>query len=753
MEFSLINLLLVLLVAWVTGAFAKRIGYPSVLGELLAGIIFGPALLGIVHGSPGLDVLAEIGVFLMMLYIGMEVDYHSLLRSSKGGLLAAMGGFIVPYGLGYYLTIYFGYSHEAALFLGLAMGVTSLATKSRIIVDLDLIGTRISNVLFAGALLCDTAALIVFALIMGTIGDDGLVLGKVSLVAFKALLFFGITIVIGLKAFPYIGSLLNKFGFTERTTSFTLVILIGLLFAELAELSGLHSILGAFFAGLFLKEGVLKRKLSHDVSQLVRDSSFGFLAPIFFVNAGFHVNLGIFQTNLSFLLLVFVIATLGKIIGTVLFYLPSRNGWREGLAIGAGMNGRGAVEIIIAEIALEKGIISQDIFSALVIMAFGTTVTVPILLKSTTEWLRKRDELVREEESRSGAIIFGATPFSCLLGKEIEKFEPVTLIDNSEAHCNYARKCGLNVIQKNVLNTETLEILRAASKRFFFALSANAAVNFVAAKDAKNYFSIPEIYTTTLSKDDKESDDLFIPKKLFPPYVNIHQWSAFIHNKQVQTLDLKVHEQKSLYNFLQKEGIKDPYMVLLLIRKQKIYHVGLLETDFMLLPEDILKVLQPTKEEFQLMHNFKELLSNVPILDFDKPIDSKDYFQVASSIIAEIVKMDSDELLNHFIQEEKMGNPSFAPGVAIPHILVEKNVPFSVVVARCKEGISNWSIEGEPKIIFTIVTSSFNRNIHLHFLSNIAQILNGQEFEKEWLTAKSKDDLREVLLRRVSLPE
>jgi Kef-type K+ transport system membrane component KefB len=77
---------------------------------LLAGIVFGPALLGIIHGSPGLNALAEVGVFLMMLYVGMEVDYHGLLRSSKGGLLAALGGFVVPYGFGYYLTLYFGYS-------------------------------------------------------------------------------------------------------------------------------------------------------------------------------------------------------------------------------------------------------------------------------------------------------------------------------------------------------------------------------------------------------------------------------------------------------------------------------------------------------------------------------------------------------------------------------------------------------------------------------------------------------------------
>jgi mannitol/fructose-specific phosphotransferase system IIA component (Ntr-type) len=364
--------------------------------------------------------------------------------------------------------------------------------------------------------------------------------------------------------------------------------------------------------------------------------------------------------------------------------------------------------------------------------------------------LRKRGELVREEEIRNGAIILGASPFSCLLGKEIEKYEPVTIIDSSEAHCRYARKCGLNVIQKNVLHTETLDILQSSSKRFFLALSGNATVNQFAAIEAKNYFSIPEIYTSTLFNDEKESVKMFEFKQLFSNAINLNQWSAFIYNKKVQTIDLGVRDQGPLHTFLLHEGIREPYLVLFIIRKQKIHQMGSLDHDFMLFSGDVLKVLQPTTEKFQLMHNFKELLAKVPILDFDEPIESKDYFQAACSIISEIVKIDSDTLLNYFIQEEKLGNPSFAPGIAIPHIMVEQEVPFSVVVARCKKGISNWSTVGEPKIIFTIVTSSLNRNIHLHFLSNIAQILNDPEFEQAWLAAKSKENLRDVLLKRVS---
>ena len=126
------------------GALAKRLGYPSILGELLAGILLGPPLLGVLGTDDGLAVLGEFGVLLMMLYIGIHIDLSDLRRASRAGLLAAAGGFLVPAGLGLTVTLAMGHSVPAALFVALAMGVTSLATKSRILIDLKLLDTRIS---------------------------------------------------------------------------------------------------------------------------------------------------------------------------------------------------------------------------------------------------------------------------------------------------------------------------------------------------------------------------------------------------------------------------------------------------------------------------------------------------------------------------------------------------------------------------------------------------------------------------------
>lgn len=395
MEFSFVNLLTVLLVAWVCGHLIQRIGYPAVLGEIIAGMVFGPPLLGLLQTSPGLYVLSKVGVFLMMLYVGLKVDHNDLLSSSWSGFTAAFGGFVIPFGCGYLLTVSLGQSNMEGLFVGLAMAVTSLATKSRILVDLKLIGTRIANVLISGSLICDTAALLVFTGIVSLNATGDIQTQEILIITAKVLLFFVVTIVVGVKFFPNLTALTQRLGFHGRTAHFTLLLLIGLVFAEAAEMAGLHGILGAFMAGLFIREGVLHHKISEEIDGMVHDMSIGFLAPIFFVTAGFQVSFAVFETHLTLLLLVVLAATFTKIFGTALFYSLTGRHWIEGITIGTGMNGRGAVEIIIAEIALQAGMIGQDVFSILVFMAIITTATVPLFLRIMVGWMDRKGLLER----------------------------------------------------------------------------------------------------------------------------------------------------------------------------------------------------------------------------------------------------------------------------------------------------------------------------------------------------------------------
>ena len=549
MELSILNLLFVLLAALIAGNLSTRLGYPSIFGELAAGIILGPPMLGFLKGSEPLEVLAEVGVLLMMLYIGMEIDPKELFKASWAGMLAAIGGFITPFALAYFVVVRFGGSPAAGLFVGIAAGVTSLATKSRILVDLNLLNTRIAHVLMAGALISDTLALIVFAAIIGIFDGSGLSVQGLGIVTGKAVLFFAVVAAIGLYVFPPLWRRLAKAGLTGRTFNATLVLLIALLFAEFAHLAGLHAILGAFLAGLFLREGtVLEPKLSHQLTDLVHDVSIGFLAPIFFVTAGFHVSLDVFQTSLPLLAAVTVVATVGKIAGTAFFYLPSGYGWREGVTVGAGMNGRGAVEIIIAQIGLELGIITPEIFSVLVFMAIFTTATVPIFLKWTTEWLDRRGELVRSTDERQGVLILGAAPTARLLARHLAKSVPVWLIDTNQHNCEVAKAEGLNAIQGDALDEDILQDAEAETARTFLALTPNPEVNVLAANLARDVFTIPDVkvlltHANPLLRRAVEREGFTTINAVWE---DITEWDKWIEHGEVTSVDVTVGLQKDI---------------------------------------------------------------------------------------------------------------------------------------------------------------------------------------------------------------
>lgn len=489
-ELNILNILIILIAAWLGGSASKKLGYPAILGELIIGIVLGPALIGILDTSEMIGVLAELGIILLMVYIGIEINFRDLGKASWPGLLAAIGGFVVPFVLGYYTIIWFGGTNMAAIFVAIAVGVTSLATKSRILVDLKLLNTRIAYVLMAGALISDTLALVIFAGIISYVDAGSIDTLGLIWVASKAILFFVFTAVVGIYLLPLLGKVLSRSGTKSRTLHFTMILIVVFAFAELAEIAGLHSILGAFMAGLFIRDGVFNRQISKEINEIFHDVSVGFLAPIFFVTAGFNVTLDVFQTDLLLLVAVVAVAMIGKILGTAIFYLPSGNGWREGVAVGTGMNGRGAVEIIIAGIGLQMGIISAEIFSILVFMAIFTTLSVPLLLTWTTNWLKKRGELVHQQ-SRQGFLILGANPLGLYIAKHLNDEKDVTVIDANRDFVDVAEKAGLKSIYGNVLKEETMEEAEAFDKGTFIGLTGNSEINLLAAQLANDSFYVP----------------------------------------------------------------------------------------------------------------------------------------------------------------------------------------------------------------------------------------------------------------------
>lgn len=567
-ELDILSLLLILIAAWVGGSVSKKLGYPAILGELVIGILLGPALVGLLETSEMLNVLAEVGIILLMVYIGIEINFKDLGKASWPGLLAATGGFIVPFALGYYTIIYFGGNEMAAIFVAIAVGVTSLATKSRILVDLKLLNTRIAYVLMAGALISDTLALVIFAGIISFVDAGSIDTLGLIYVAGKAILFFVGTALAGIYLLPLLGKFLTKRNIKSRTLHFTLILIIVFAFAELAEVAGLHSILGAFMAGLFIREGIFHRQISKEINEMFHDISIGFLAPIFFVSAGFNVTLEVFQTDLAMLIAVTFVAMAGKIFGTALFYLPSGFGWREGITVGTGMNGRGAVEIIIAGIGLQMGIIDAEIFSILVFMAIFTTLTVPLLLTWTTNWLKKRGELVHQD-SRDAYIILGANALGIFLAKKLSTQVEVILVDSNRDLVADAKKEGLNAVYGNILKEETLEDAKALTAGTFIALTGNSEINLLAARLAGEAFYVPN-KIVLLSKSQSGVDvDLLEPinaSSMFAAKTDIVPWIHKISSGQFEEIIQEVDEETSPREWLKSHLTQEKEILPILIQ-------------------------------------------------------------------------------------------------------------------------------------------------------------------------------------------
>lgn len=540
-------LTLVLVAAWGGGALATRVGYPAVLGELLVGVLLGPPVLGLLSSGEGLAAIGELGIILMMAYIGTEIDLDNLRRASRAGVLAAVGGFVVPFAGGFAVTILFGYDAIAAVFVGAAVGVTSLATKSRILADLGLFDTRIAYVLVAGALLSDTATLVLFAGVTAVGTGEGV--GSIAGVALDAALFTAILVAAGAVA-PRVGRWTReRLGLDGIAWGIGVLVAGGLGGAALAELFGLHSILGAFAAGMVLRRGILVGRTERRSLDLLGRMSLGVLAPVFFTTAGFAISLSAAWDNLPLLLAVVAVATFGKIFGTALFYLPSGHGWREGIVVGGAMNGRGAVEIVVAGIGLEQGLITTEIFTVLVIMAISTTATVPVLLKVGVEWLRDRGELADVGEGSRTVTIVGAGAFARTVARVLSEDREVHLLDSNPRRVGRAREAGLSAFVGDALDLEALRQAYGHEASLLLALTPNHEINVLVASVARDELGVRDIRVATSSAVLPTTTAMLErsgASPLTPTSVDVDHWSTWIDEGEAVVTELTVEDDSGL---------------------------------------------------------------------------------------------------------------------------------------------------------------------------------------------------------------
>jgi Kef-type K+ transport system membrane component KefB len=368
----LIQLFAVLVAAKIGDEVFKRIGQPTVIGEILGGLVVGPAVLGIYEINAETALFAEIGVVLLLFQVGVETRIGDLLR--VGGTAAGVGllGFALPLGGGLALGAALGYPLEVSVFLAAALTATSVGISSRVLGDLGALATTSGRVILGAAVIDDVLAMLILALATG-LASEGISLAEIGTLVGLAVAFIAVVLVVGTRILRRRPSLLTDPEFAETPFLPGMILMLGL--AALAALIGLAAIIGAFLAGMVVGESSEKHALEEEVAPVA-----AFFTPFFFGFIGAQVDLAGLASAESLLLLggITLLAVATKFVGA--FVAALRSGVARATLIGWGMVPRGEVGVVVAGLGLSAGAISGQLYSVVVGMAILTTLLVPPLL-------------------------------------------------------------------------------------------------------------------------------------------------------------------------------------------------------------------------------------------------------------------------------------------------------------------------------------------------------------------------------------
>lgn len=381
--------------AKIMGEIFERIKQPAVIGEILAGIILGPHIFSLIVPSDGesfnlYQVLAEIGVIILLFTIGLETKVEEMMKVGGTSSIVAVLGVILPFFFGYLYTLTTEHTTLEAMFIGAAMVATSVGITARVFADLGILDSRVAKVILGAAVIDDILGLLVLAVVTG-VGKGTISYVKIALITLEAVGFVFFIIIVGKRLIFRVAPRLNFI--KSKNASFILAILFCLGLSAVASYIDLAAIVGAFMAGMILAELNIEYHFS-----LKFESLYDFLVPFFFVVMGTQVDLTAFtKFNLiGSALILTAFAIVGKLLGCGAGALGL--GWREALVAGVGMVPRGEVGMIVASIGLGMGVISSDLYSIVIFMVVVTTLlTPPVLAKMISRRIVKKKEEETEE--------------------------------------------------------------------------------------------------------------------------------------------------------------------------------------------------------------------------------------------------------------------------------------------------------------------------------------------------------------------
>jgi len=387
----LLQIIVILCVSRAFGFMARKIGQPAVIGETIAGIVLGPSLLGLLapevmatlfpkSSLPPLQFLSQIGLAFFMFIVGMELDIHKIRQKAHDAVMISHASIVIPFFLGVCLA-YFTFSQFApanvgflsfALFMGIAMSVTAFPVLARIVQERNLTGTPLGAMAITCAAADDITAWCILAIVVA-IAKAGGIASAVVTIALAVVFVFGMLYLVR----PWLKRRMSKL--QGNKTKVALGFFVLLIAGYIAEVIGIHLLFGAFLAGVIMPaESNIKRVLTDKLE----DVSLVILLPIFFAFTGLRTQIGLLNEGALWGVfgVIMLVAVAGKFAGSAFTAKLMGQSWEESLSIGALMNTRGLMELVVLNIGYDLGILTPQVFAMLVLMALATTfMTGPLL--------------------------------------------------------------------------------------------------------------------------------------------------------------------------------------------------------------------------------------------------------------------------------------------------------------------------------------------------------------------------------------
>jgi Kef-type K+ transport system membrane component KefB len=408
-----VSVIVILVAARVLGELFQWIKQPPLVGELLAGIIIGPSIFGIVHFNQDLGVLSDLAVFFLMLLAGLEMDPKEIRRAGRYAIVISIVAFFTPFAIGSTVAHLFGLTVVQSLFMGLLLSITAVPVSAIVLMQFGILRSRLGNIVITAAVVNDILSLIVLSIVlqMAAPGQGGAAvdMGKVAMsganiAAFLAGIFiFDILLRktshwLPARMEPYFKRLQTK------EAAFGILLIMTIAISLIAQQIGLHFIIGTFFSGLIIYKDLIGRQNFNRVYGIISAITFGFFAPIFFAIIGIEINLQSLVNSIPLFAALLGVAVVTKIGGGYIAARMVRIKNDTSLAIGFLMNGRGMVELVIASIGFAAGIIDLPLFTVAVAIGFVTTMMAPVTAKPFVGRAKTNDPpAVTVEEEGDGA--------------------------------------------------------------------------------------------------------------------------------------------------------------------------------------------------------------------------------------------------------------------------------------------------------------------------------------------------------------